>query len=204
MKQRYRLWQRQGKVFYAFDRQTGKQISLVTQDKEEARRLLNAKNEAESNPLLNRQIARAYLAASDPAMLKRTWRTTLEALIRTKRGENAVRWSKVMKDKALRALLDLPLIDTRPEHFLSVLNAGKVSTNVYLRRIHNFALDMDWLLKSVIPKRQWPKVEYGERRAITAEEHAKIIQREGNPERRALSTLLASGWQPRRHFQPPG
>ena len=26
-----------------------------------------------------------------------------------------------------------------------MLEAGKVSTNVYLRRIHNFALDMTWL-----------------------------------------------------------
>jgi hypothetical protein len=31
------------------------------------------------------------------------------------------------------------------EHFLRVLAVGTVSTNVYLRRLHNFALDMGWL-----------------------------------------------------------
>lgn len=64
--------------------------------------MLHARNEAESNPLLNRQIARAYVAALDPAMLKRTWRTTLEELLKTKLGENAVRWAKVANDQALK------------------------------------------------------------------------------------------------------
>jgi hypothetical protein len=31
---------------------------------------------------------------------------------------------------------------------------GKVSTNVYLRRVHNHALGMEWLLKSVVD-RSW-------------------------------------------------
>jgi hypothetical protein len=30
----------------------------------------------------------------------------------------------------------------RPEQFLRMLETGKVSTNVCLRRIHNFTLDM--------------------------------------------------------------
>lgn len=45
---------------------------------------------------------------------------------------------------------------------ISVLNAGTVSTNVDLRKLHNFALDMDWLPKAVIPKRQWPEIRYKE------------------------------------------
>jgi len=44
---------------------------------------------------------------------------------------------------------------------------GKVSTNVYLRRIHNHALWMDWLLKPVIPRLQWPKPVFKQKRAIT-------------------------------------
>jgi hypothetical protein len=39
---------------------------------------------------------------------------------------------------------------TRAEQFLKELVAGKVSSNVYLRRIHNYALAMDWLLRPVI------------------------------------------------------
>lgn len=45
---------------------------------------------------------------------------------------------------------------------------------------------MNWLLSPVIAKRAWPKVKYGEKRAITHAEHQKIIEREQNPERRAF------------------
>ena len=43
---------------------------------------------------------------------------------------------------------------------------------------------MNWLPNCVIPKRQWPTVRYKEKRAITAEEHQKIIAAEVNPERK--------------------
>jgi hypothetical protein len=80
--------------------------------------------------------------------------------------------------------------ETRPEHFDHALDDGKVSTNVYLRRIHNHALGMEWLLKSVIPRLQWPKPVFKNKRAITAAEHAAIIQREQNAERRDFYELL--------------
>jgi len=83
----------------------------------------------------------------------------------------------------------LPLIETRSDHFLKVLEEGKVSSNLYLRRIHNFALAMDWLLKPVIPKASWPKVTFKTKRAVTADEHHRIIEREKNPERRAFYQL---------------
>jgi len=70
-----------------------------------------------------------------------------------------------------------------------VLETGKVSTNVYLRRIHNFALDMTWLPWPVIVKRQWPKVEFKDKRAITWGEHQAIVTRELNPERKAFYKL---------------
>jgi integrase len=80
-------------------------------------------------------------------------------------------------------------LETRPENFLRVLETGKVSTNVYLRRIHNFALDMTWLPWPVIVKRQWPKVQFKDKRAITWEEHQAIVARELNPERKAFYKL---------------
>jgi integrase len=63
------------------------------------------------------------------------------------------------------------------------------STNVYLRRIHNFALDMTWLPWPVVVKRQWPKVQFKDKRAITWEEHQAIVTRELNPERKAFYKL---------------
>ena len=107
-----------------------------------------------------------------------------------------------MKDKAFDLIRNLPILETRSAHFLKVLEIGTVSTNVYLRRIHNFALDMNWLPWSVLPKRQWPKVKFKEKRAITLEEHQRIIAAEVNPERKALYQLvLALGRQPGRHCQ---
>lgn len=37
---------------------------------------------------------------------------------------------------------------------------------------------MEWLLKSVIPRLQWPKPVFKDKRAITAEEHCRIIEAE--------------------------
>ena len=71
-----------------------------------------------------------------------------------------------------------PVAETRPEHFDRALADGKVSTNVYLRRLHNHALGMEWLLKSVIPRLQWPRPVFKSKRAITAEEHCRIIEAE--------------------------
>ena len=57
---------RRGAVFYAQDSATGKQTSLRTKDETEARSLLNARNEAQRQPVLNLHLARAYLTACDP------------------------------------------------------------------------------------------------------------------------------------------
>jgi hypothetical protein len=89
----------------------------------------------------------------------------------------------------IHLIRNLPILETNSEHFLKVLAAGSVSTNVYLPRIHNFALDMNWLSWSILPKRQWPKVKFKEKRAITLEEHQRIIAAEVNPERKTLYQL---------------
>ena len=65
-----------------------------------------------------------------------------------------------------------------------------MSTNLYLRRIHNFALDMSWLPWPVLPKKNWPVIRFREKRAITREEHDAIVARERNPEWRSFYQLL--------------
>ena len=62
-------------------------------------------------------------------------------------------------------------------------------TLFFLRRIHNFALDMNWLPRSIIPKRQWPAVQFKEKRAITFDEHHAIVSHEKNPERQRFYEL---------------
>lgn len=81
------------------------------------------------------------------------------------------------------------IVETQADLLLQVLKEGTVSTNVHLRKIHNFCLDMNWLPWGILPKKQWPKVRYKEKRSISSEEHQRILVRESNPERRAFYEL---------------
>lgn len=184
MIEQFRIFRRASGVWYIEERGTKHQESLRTRDKLEAKRLLNARNEAQRLPAINLQIAQAYVAAADPAMVTRDWQMAMEAIALQKQGETQRRWMVSGKDKAFDLIRKKPLLETTSQDLLKVMAAGTVSTNVYLRRIHNFALDMDWLLKSIIPKRQWPKIVHATKRAITFEEHERIIEAEANAARR--------------------
>jgi len=177
-------------MFYCVDSQTGKRTSLHTSDKDEALQIILAKNQAQRQPVLNLQIAKAYLAGTDSGVSTRTWQQAFEALIASKRGGNQIRWQTAAKDKAFDLIRHRVIIETQGETLLKVIRQGTVSTNIYLRRLHNFCLDMDWLLKPVIPKRQWPKIEFKEKRGVTIEEHHKILAREFNPELHAFYEML--------------
>jgi hypothetical protein len=39
-------------------------------------------------------------------------------------------------------------------------------TNVFLRRIHNFALDMNWLPCPIVPRKLWPVVRFKDNRVL--------------------------------------
>ncbi len=191
MKTRYRLIRRssRGGMYYAVDKTTGKPSSLHTTNEDEARQIIEAKNNSQRQPVLNLQIAKAYLAGSDNGMTTRTWQNAIEALMNTKQGANQHRWKTAAKDKALAMLLPQVIIETKGEAILKVLQTGTVSTNVYLRRLHNFCVDMNWLPWPLVPKRQWPAVEFKEKRSITQAEHLAIVAREQNPERKAFYKL---------------
>jgi site-specific recombinase XerD len=182
MKQRHRIFRRENGVYYSLDTLTKKRHSLETNDRDEARRLINAENEATRQPAINLQIARAYLQHSDPNYVHRTWQLVMDEMGRTKSGNTKKRWDVAMKDNAFSPIRKMSLVKTQGEHFLEALHQGTVSTNVFLRRIHNFALGMDWIPKAIIPKRQWPKIEFKAKRAITWEEHQKVLAQEKNPE----------------------
>lgn len=64
-----------------------------------------------------------------------------------------------------------------------------MATNVFLRGLPNFAVDLGWLPWPVIPKRQWPAVRFREKRAIRLDGHLAIIAREPNAERRSFYEL---------------
>ncbi len=189
MKQRFILFLRAG-VFYCEDTSTGKQCSLRTRDETEARNLLHARNEAVRQPVLNLQIARTYLIAADPAMTTRTWQEVMQAMLSIKTGSTRTRWQVAIKDEAFDLIRKRKLVETTGEHFLEVLRKGTVSTNAFLRPLHNYALGMQWLPWAVLPKLQWPPLQHKEKRAITLAEHQKILAGERNPELRHYYDLL--------------
>jgi hypothetical protein len=80
-----------------------------------------------------------------------------------------------IKDKAFDLIRSRLLIETQAGHPLEVFRKGIVSTNACLRRIHSFAVDMNWLAATVIPWRQWSAIRFREKRAINYEEHLKIL-----------------------------
>jgi integrase len=94
-----------------------------------------------------------------------------------------------IKDAAFDSIRNMVVLETQAEHFLKVLEVGSVSTNIYLRRVHNFALDMNWLPWPVLPKRRWPAIKFKEKRGITLAEHLAIVARELNSERKAFYQL---------------
>ena len=189
MKARFILFRRNS-TYYCEDTETHQQLSLRTKDEAEARTLLLAKNESVRQPCLNLQLARTYLTAADPVISVRTWQDVMNEIPKLKTGSTRVRWESAIKAKALNPLRNLPLMQTRAEHFLAVLETCGVATNSYLRRIHCFALDMSWLLSPVLPRKRWPALHFKEKRAITCEEHCRILAAENNPEWRAFYELL--------------
>ena len=190
MKQSYGLVKRPWGVFYIKNKSTGVQTSLKTRDKAEAFRLLQAHNDAENQSHMNLALARVYINGADPKIGTRTWQDVMENIVSKNIGDTKKRWEVAVRDKNFDCIRHLPLAETRPEHFDKALADAKVSTNVYLRRIHSHALGMDWLLKPVIPRLLWPKAIFKQKRAITAEEHTAIINREPNGERRDFYELL--------------
>ena len=79
MRIKKRFWLcRRGRVFYAWDTQTDRRVSLETRIRTEAQRVIDAKNIAVEQPGLNLALAKAYLSGVDPQLPKRTWEDVME------------------------------------------------------------------------------------------------------------------------------
>ena len=162
MKNRYRSVKvgSRGGTFYCEDTNTGKRNSLRTKDEAEAECLVHAKNEAERQPQLNRRMGMAYLSATDSDVVTRTWRVVMDEIIKDKKGSTLKRYQTALKDPAFKLIEAKVLVETQPADFMEVLRVGTVSTNVYLRRFQNHAVDMDWLAKRILPKKLFPDITH--------------------------------------------
>ncbi len=138
MKTKYTLFRR-GEMFYMQDSATGKQTSLRTKDGTEAKSLLEARNAAQRQPVLNLHLARAYLTASDPAFVERTWQVVMEQMQSRGKESSRERYESVFKSPSFDALRNKKLMETTADDFFAVFKKNQVSINEFLKRLHNFA-----------------------------------------------------------------
>src|ERR1022692_4732018 len=170
MKTKFTMFRR-GAMFYMQDSATGKQTSLRTKDEAEANSLLNARNAAQQQPVLNLHLARAYLTASDPAFVERTWQVVMEQMQSRGKESSRERYASVFKSPSYDGLRNKKLMETTADDFFAVFKDGKVSIVYFLKRLHNFALSLGWIALPVVAPYLWPKYEAKDRRGIRSEEH---------------------------------
>ena len=191
MKQAYRMYQRKlTGGFYIQNNSTRKQESLKTTDRAEAERLLDAKNQERQTPALNLQLGKAYITHADPQMAKRVWQEAMDELISHGIQASQSRCARELKSSVFDIIRQKPIIETTSEDLKAVLNRGGAAANNYLRRLHNLALGNNWIQWHIIGPKQWPKSEKKPKRAITIEEHQRIIAAEQNEERRHYYEML--------------
>lgn len=186
------MFRRAGGNFYAKDRVTGKSESLETADRAIAKQLLTARNQAVAQPQLNRSMAKAYLSAKSPDLLTRTWAEVMEHYVKSGVESTRDRKERAFRSRPFAMLRTLTLLDTEAIHLLAVLEhkqAGN-STHHYLRRLHNFALHLGWLLMPVMAEAAWPPIRTRKMLALTEGEHHRIVAREQNTERRLYYEML--------------
>ncbi|MDH4373708.1 MAG: tyrosine-type recombinase/integrase [Verrucomicrobiota bacterium] len=190
----YRIYRRQASgYFYFVDETQGKpkHTSLKTKDPQQAQRILDARIMGRTLPAMAKEVGNAYLREGDPEAKSHTWRRVIEeCLICKKRGKSTQeRIENAAKDKALLPLLDRAVGETKATEIFEVIRNGGVATNVFLRRFHNFALELSWIHKPILTKSYWPKVVFSPKIAITSEQHEMIMSQETHPERRAYYQL---------------
>ena len=191
MKQsRYRLFKR-GQTFYSHDNQTGRQESLRTSNRTEALKLVLAKNDTHNQSYLNLALGRTYLNAHDPTLITRTWDQVMEQMLNNGTRESSrARARRAFQNTAFDEIRSKKLCETVTDDFLRVLKCGLVSVNHYLRRLHNLALKYGWLVGPILPPKVWPRCEPKVKRALTLDEHQRILGSESSAEWRLYYEVL--------------
>lgn len=189
LKNRYRLHRQSSGTYYWQDNESScRQGSLGTKNRVEAEKLLHAKNETQLAPSINLKMAQVYLAAHDPRMVTRTWADVMEQMIeRGHKDSTKERCRRVFRARHFDTLRNKVIVETTAEDLLTIINGAGNSIIHYLRRLHNLAVNLGWLPWPALPKGGWPKIQA---RAITTEEHERIVTSECNPEKRAYYEFL--------------
>jgi hypothetical protein len=140
MKQRFRLYRRNGGIYYIHDDKTGKQESLRTRDRVEASALFAAKSQSHRQAHLNLRLARTYLAATDPMVAKRTWQVAMEELVKTKRGATHERWQRAITWEEHQAIVTRELNPERKAFYHLAWHLGASQSDLACLEAEN----IDW------------------------------------------------------------
>lgn len=193
MKATYRLYKR-GEYFYAENVKTRKQETLRTGDRQEALRLIAAKNEASNNSELTLALGKTYLSVIDPEMATRKWAKAMDMVIQRGGESTQERARRALMGRVFDSIRDKVIMETTSNDFLAVLSDGKQSTLHYLKLLHSCAMDLGWLAgHPILTKRCWPKVEPKPKRAITWDEHCRVVTAEKGERRLYYEILWETG-----------
>lgn len=165
---------------------------MLTRNETEARKIVQAKNDAVNLPLMNLVMAKTYLAAQDLKLVSRTWADVMEMF--RKRGKPAaqMRHARVVRNRPKQYLRDKRLVEATADDFFHALSLGTNSTVLFLQTLHNDALGMGWIPAPILPRKRWPKMQKKIRRAITEAEHKMMVAAVGDAEWRLYLQLLWS------------
>ena len=188
-KQRFWLYRRGG-IYYIHDSETGERDSLHTRSKQEAEQIRSARNMTVARPVIGMSLAKAYLSSQDPKLLVRTWQDVVEDFCSRGKPQTQAHRRRLAKRRPQSLLLNMKLIETSADDLRRVLKEGGVMTNAFVRCLHNLAVGMGWLPWPILPQKLWPMVQTKPKRAITSEEHERIIAAEKNVERRRYYEML--------------
>ena len=125
MQDRYWLYQRENGVFYFQDKITGKQQIVKTRNAVAANRLLAGKNQSVELPMLNRSMAKTYLAAKSPELMERTWADVISQYVNAGVAESRDRKERAFRSQPFMRLLKVKLLDTEADHLFAVLEHKK-------------------------------------------------------------------------------
>jgi integrase len=174
MQDRFKIFRR-GAMFYCEDRSTGQQKSLQTRDASEARRILQARNDAVKLPQMNLAMAKAYLSAQDPKLAVRTWADVMLRFCDRQNPNTRRRHERVTRTAPMLFLKSKRLLETTAEDLLAAMKLGKNSAIQFLQTMHNDALGMGWILAPILARKLWPKMKKKPKRAITETEHITLL-----------------------------
>ena len=192
MKNRYRLVRRAYGIYYSLDKETGQRESFQTTQRVHAEKLLGAKNQSVEQPALNKGMAKVFLSAASPEFVTRTWADVMEHYVKSGVESTRDRKERAFRSRPFAVLKTLKILDTEAVHLLAAIEhkqAGN-STHHYLRRLHNYALHLGWLLAPVMADAVWPPMRKKKFTAITEDEHERIIAKERNEERKLYYQML--------------